>query len=296
MKFYNLFVVIRFYFKGIKVTKSKNFICIRKGTDELRLNHAHKIMLNDTLNNYNFYFSAVYPKNIKGFSVVDYSKPSYQKVKSFDIFKVFFSSFAEPVSTIKQYLNFANLKSGDVAIDVGAYSGLSSIFFKQKVGPKGEVIAIEADPSNFKSLTINIDNFKKTKNLTIKSVAAAYWSNNKGIYFSSEGNMSSSASEVIGSDRGKSLFVKTITLKEIINSYNLKKIDFIKVDIEGAELQFVQDPLLKRYFPRLVIECHIVNSVSTENMCREKLLSIGYDVKKILQVGYPLPLLYCEKI
>ena len=295
LKFYNVLISIRYYFKGFKSSKTLNFIRIRKDKDELRIKLSHAIYFNDVLDNFYFYFTSVYPKKINGYNVVDYSKPDYQKVKGFDKFSILFSSFAEPVSTIRQYLNFANLKAGDVAIDIGAYSGLSSIIFKEKVSKAGQVIAIEADPLNFESLIINTNNFKKIKNSQIHCIKAAFWSHNKGISFSSEGHMGSSASDFIGSDRGEKVFIPTVTLKEIINLYNLKKISFIKCDIEGGELEFINDSLLQKYLPRLVIECHIVNNSSTEHECTRKLLSYGYNVKKVTQVGYPLPLLFCEK-
>ncbi len=48
------------------------------------------------------------------------------------------------------------LKPGDVALDIGAYHGLHTVFMAKKVGPRGKVIAVEPDPKNFEGLQANI--------------------------------------------------------------------------------------------------------------------------------------------
>jgi FkbM family methyltransferase len=52
--------------------------------------------------------------------------------------------------------------------------------------------------------------------------------------------------------------VKMDTLDNIMRYYNLKKVDLVKIDVEGAELDVLEGSfsMLKRYKPKLLIEVH----------------------------------------
>ena len=54
---------------------------------------------------------------------------------------VFFNSLSEPIVTAKQYNDFANLSEESIAIDLGAYSGLTSILMDQNI--------IRENPKNY---------------------------------------------------------------------------------------------------------------------------------------------------
>ena len=47
-------------------------------------------------------------------------------------------------------------RDGEIVIDIGAHSGRYTLIATKRVGPKGKVIAIEADPKNFDMLNKNI--------------------------------------------------------------------------------------------------------------------------------------------
>ena len=47
-------------------------------------------------------------------------------------------------------------KRGEIVVDVGAHYGRYTLIAAKRVGPKGKVIAIEADPKNFDMLNKNI--------------------------------------------------------------------------------------------------------------------------------------------
>lgn len=128
-------------------------------------------------------------------------------------------SLTQPISTNIQYLEFAKLKEGHVVIDLGAYAGLSSIMFKEVMGNSEVVIAVEADSKNLVSLKNNIRRyFEKTGN-KIEHVESAIWSHSNGIIFTSDGNMGSSATEILGNSRGTSILVPTKTLSDLSSQF-----------------------------------------------------------------------------
>lgn len=294
LPFYNFVIRIAWLFNGVLVLSSFGLIRLIKSGKEIRLSSAHKLYLKDTLENFDFYFGGVEAPQSNKMIIVDYSKPAWHDVHGFDLMPVHFNSVSEPIITTKQYIDFANLKNGSIAIDLGAYSALTSILLDQCVGSDGLVIAVEADENNLKSCIKNLSLYKKITNRNIELINAAIWEHENGIYFSAEGNMGSSAADVVGDDRSECIKVKTVTLSGIAKKYNLSNIDFIKCDIEGAEeIALNNQKFFDKYHPKLVIECHYINGVSTGERCKTLMERFGYKCEYREQQGYPLPLLFC---
>lgn len=125
---------------------------------------------------------------------------------------------------------------GGTVVDVGSYFGSHMLSFRKQVGKEGKVIAIEANPQNIKFIkkTIQKNNFDNIDPIW----AAAY---------DAEGTVTLCAhkhSEKSGVHKRKDLKyseeykVNTIELCKAVDSY--KKIDFIKIDIEGAEFRAIK--------------------------------------------------------
>jgi len=72
--------------------------------------------------------------------------------------------------------------------------------------------------------------------------------------------MGSSATAIVGKWRGNNVRVETITLEQIRDMYRLSRMDFIKMDIEGAETEVLKASadILKQFRPGLLIEAHWV--------------------------------------
>lgn len=313
---YNFYLKIFWNFKGIKVIFSYKLIRLIKGKKELRISGFHFIYLEDMLKNFDFYFEGVVPSIVDFVQISDYSKPSWHNVKNFDLMPIFFNFMSEPVQTSQQYIKFAKLSQDSVVIDIGAYSGLTSILMDQSIINKktgtlnnggleikkaneslsGFVIAIEPDEANFLSCKINFSLYKKITSRNIHLINAAAWNNSNGVLFSSEGSMGSSVIDIVGLGRAKSTFIKTITLDEIANQFKLTKVDFVKIDIEGSEVKVLDCAnFFKAFKPKVVIEGHFVKGKNTIDFCKKIMDGYGYNTKIKKQDGYDLPILYCYK-
>jgi FkbM family methyltransferase len=162
--------------------------------------------------------------------------PRYKKgTVSIGSYNIQYTDAASFVSTyeeifIRKIYSFKSDNSKPLIIDCGANIGLSIIFFKT-LYPQAKLIAFEPDETIFKLLQENIRNFNfETVDLKQKAV----WKSNEDLYFHSQGGLSGSLVLEIKQDVIK---VKAFRLKELLN----QKVDFLKIDIEGAEYDVLVD-------------------------------------------------------
>ena len=121
------------------------------------------------------------------------------------------------------------LPENAVIIDCGANIGLSILYLK-KIAPSSTIYGFEPDENNFVLLTKNIKSYK-LENVFLKQEAV--WKEDCELSFSNDASMSSK----IDTNSISLHKVKAIRLKNMLN----QKIDFLKIDIEGAEFDVIKD-------------------------------------------------------
>jgi FkbM family methyltransferase len=264
----------------------------RKRRRKIRLSLRHSIYLVDIANFFEYFHSSAAPIRIPSgqfiYDVVDFSTPRYQEISGFLEFPILCPTLTEPFSTTEQYRDFAQLKAGDVVLDLGCYCGLTTIVFSKDVGLSGKVVALEPDPINFSAAQNNFARHalvNKIDNITLMNNAAG--PSRKVISFASEGTMGSAEASIIGSDRGDSVMVSCLGLQDIADSCSLEKIDFIKMDIEGSEVSVLAgaEDFFRRYRPNLIVEPHLVDGVSSQEAVLSVLQKYGYQCQTIAQTG-----------
>lgn len=122
-----------------------------------------------------------------------------------------------------------------VIFDCGANIGIGCLYFK-KIYPKSKVIAFEADLNIATHLR---NNMQKNKIEDVTIVAKAVWTDYKGINFMSDGADGGSILVENQNTSSSSEFIDSIRLKDWLDKEH--KIDLLKIDIEGAELQVIED-------------------------------------------------------
>lgn len=118
-------------------------------------------------------------------------------------------------------------------LDCGANIGMSLIYLKQ-LCPSAEIVAFEPDETNLKLLQKNINSYGLDK---ISLQAAAVWKSDGFLNFFSEGTMSSKIIDGSGNGGESVIQVKSVRLKQWLN----RPVDFLKLDIEGAEFEVLVD-------------------------------------------------------
>jgi FkbM family methyltransferase len=269
----------------------------KKAHRKIRINRKNAIYLPHMAECFDYFHGSATPINIASegviFGVVDFSTPRFQEVTGFPDFPILCPSFTEPYVTAQEYLEIAQLQEGNVVLDLGCYSGLTSIAFSRRVGPSGKVIALEPDPSSFSAAQNNIARHRllsKIDNIVLMNNAAG--SSRGVISFASDGTMGAANASVVGSYRGDAIQVNCLGLQDIVDACSLERIDLVKIDIEGAELDVLAGAasFFERFRPTLIVEPHMVDGVLSENRVKSILEKYGYRCRTIVQSGLEWPL------
>jgi FkbM family methyltransferase len=127
-------------------------------------------------------------------------------------------------------------KKGDVVVDAGARIGAFAMKASSAVGEDGRILAIEPEPRNFALLKKNIEvnGFHN-----IVAVQKALWSESRDLDLHLSGNGASHSiyPEPFYGSTGESIRVEAAALDDILEELEIASVDFIKMDIEGSEIE-----------------------------------------------------------
>lgn len=146
-----------------------------------------------------------------------------------------------PLASEHSYECYFEIKRGDTVLDVGAGYGQFTIYAAKKVG-KGVVVAIEPEPKNLANLRANV-NENGLSNVYIVGKAVSNCKKKSKLYLGKGFGTHSLINDVTVNNhlitRSKNDYIEipTSTLDNIISNLGIKRIDFLKMDVEGAELE-----------------------------------------------------------
>ena len=174
--------------------------------------------------------------------------------------------YREKIEPLMEYgLKF--IRKNDVCIDAGANQGIYSIPFAKIVGRKGKVIAIEPMKYAQEILKKN-SKLNNLRNIQIFNGVISD-KNKKEILDLTTGVGSASIIRDFG--KKKRLKVVSITMDNLVKKYGLKRINFIKMDIEGSELSALHgaQKTLKKFKPIICLESDIQNFSKIYNFLKK---------------------------
>tara|TARA_Y100000114_G_C11763350_1_gene331281 strand:- start:6416 stop:7264 length:849 start_codon:yes stop_codon:yes gene_type:complete len=127
------------------------------------------------------------------------------------------------------------IKPGMTCVDLGANIGYTTLYMLEKVGPDGQVYAIEPDQHNIDLLTKNVNNNSFENICEIERCAISSADGNLDFWIASQPNLNSVKR------------TKHSIRKEVVNCYTLETFlknkkypNFIKMDVEGHEVKILE--------------------------------------------------------
>jgi len=124
------------------------------------------------------------------------------------------------------------IKPGMTVVDIGAHLGYYTRLFSQLVGSTGKVLAFEPCPENYPLLKHNLS-ARQYSNVQLFDCAISDQSGRVPLYLS-PGHSNHSLLPGYTETQGI-LEVESISLDAFLSQQGIQRLDFIKVDVEGAE-------------------------------------------------------------
>lgn len=155
----------------------------------------------------------------------------------------------------KEWLH--KLHAGTYGIEVGSHRGYWLLLHAHHLSPQAQVIAIEPLSSNFQFLTAN---FYRNRFFSVVALQLAVGESPDLLSM----KVDDSPFGIIGNARLQNVSdasayrVWVVRLNDLVELLKLPALDWVKLDIEGAEVQALRGAtqVLQRYRPHLWIEVH----------------------------------------
>jgi len=121
-----------------------------------------------------------------------------------------------------------SLDDVEVIVDLGSHIGTSIAFFRARY-PEARIYGFEPDPATFAKLEANTAGLA---GVTVRQLAVAGAVGESVLYASPY----SLASSLVASDSDRrAVAVRTVTLERLVDDLAVRRIDLLKLDVEGAE-------------------------------------------------------------
>ncbi|MDQ1253737.1 MAG: hypothetical protein QG646_2926 [Euryarchaeota archaeon] len=154
------------------------------------------------------------------------------------IFELGYSILGRSSSQISVFMRI--IKKGNIVFDVGANMGSFTILFSHLVGSQGKVHVFEPVPPTFEKLAKNIARAHKSDRVVLNRCAISDHSGTTSIRLPASDHTEASLKE----HTMASWALKTVvsydceleTLDRYVSLRNISKVDFVKIDVEGAEM------------------------------------------------------------
>jgi len=181
--------------------------------------------------------------------------------------------FIQNYSPLKGYESVREIQSGDVVVDAGAFPGDYTLFAARRVGPSGRVIAFEPGEKNRRVLERNL---KKSRVHNVTVLPYGLWSHRVRLGLDANGLATSVRAQRHGE------MIEAVPLDFALSETGVDRIDVLKMDIEGAELQALEGAMdtLGRCKPyTCVASYHLVEGENTSRRVEQLLRRAGLETR-----------------
>jgi FkbM family methyltransferase len=151
------------------------------------------------------------------------------------------------------------LQPGMTVLDLGAHHGLYTLLASKRVGAKGHVIAFEPSPRELQRLRWNLV-LNRCRNVSIEPSALGNVEGTTELFvcLGRETGCNSLRSPIV-SEPVRKVQVPITSLDRYLQRTGVQKADFVKMDVEGAELEVLKGAHTLLNVLRPLIICEMVD-------------------------------------
>ena len=181
----------------------------------------------------------------------------------------------------------SHARPGDTLLDIGANVGYISACFLANI-PQSRVIAVEPQPDVVRLLTANLGQFQGRADIAPVALTDA-----DGEGFLEVDDVNRGASKLVGEETASALKVETWSPEHLFAIFQPKRIDIVKIDVEGHEETVIAALAgsIERYRPRLIMFEDHGQRATPDGEIGKRLRELGYAVfgvqKKLTRLEYP---------
>jgi FkbM family methyltransferase len=172
----------------------------------------------------------------------------------------------------KIYDKFFSINKGDVVVDIGGNLGFFS--YHALCCDAKQVYCFEPSPECYNTIIKNYN----MPNLKVEELAVG--STNGDISFNVNLNSSLSSSSFLIGENSRTITCKSVNLNDYVKENNIEKIDYLKIDCEGAEYEIIEsldEKYLTNNIDKICLEYHLNKNGELNNIL-EKLKKCGFMV------------------
>ena len=172
---------------------------------------------------------------------------------------------------------------GDVIVDIGAGRGEDAFAFSRAVGPHGRVLAVEAHPETFLYLRKTCE-YNRLENIRVLNLAI---SDTRGEVLISTGS-DYVANALTAEPSAGSYRVHAETLDNLFDREGIARVDFLKINIEGAETAALRG--LVRWYSRVGSVCIACHDFLADSGGGDQLRTRASVIAALQQMGFKVVL------
>ena len=158
------------------------------------------------------------------------------------------------------------IKDGNIFFDIGANIGFYSFYMGPLCGASGAVHAFEANPTLIPHLRRSVELNKGNSNIIVNEVAVGREAGKTLELYDPDRIGGSSLFKLAWLNTTRTVKVPVTTIDEYTKRNNIKRIDVVKIDIEGAELDAFRG--MEESFkvcPPWLIVCELASLVGSDS-------------------------------
>lgn len=181
------------------------------------------------------------------------------------------------------------LKEDDIVVDFGANIGMFSLYASKK---SKMLYSVEPDPITYENLLKNTESIDN-----IITINKAIYSKGGEIEFI-RNEVSGASSLFNNQNNSKKITIDTISFSDFINQYNIDRINYLKVDIEGAEFDLFEnmdEDFLQNNIDKIFMEVHLIGNFKLDDILNKikKYFDVNIEINGKDKYGVELHIISC---